>query len=120
MSNWYREQKTFLCKDGPAKATDLHCNKKLCLASTDLDLLINLLEKFVTLEDCLWVKYSEKGRGGIYFARAFFNNKERIGKLWAKFKLHPKLICNIQDDDFSKPYREFVQRWEDRDPNDIC
>ena len=34
--------------------------------------------------------------------KPFYQNKTEA---WAKYKLHSKLMCNIQDDDFSDDFR---------------
>ena len=42
----------------------------------------------------------------MYLGRAFFVTTERAGKVWAKYKLHPKLMVNLQDDDLAARFRK--------------
>lgn len=100
---------SFLVKDGAARSTtDNYCNKKLCFVATDKVFLMKLLLELSTLEFCYFVKLTAEPRDGMYLGRCFFTTDDYIGSYWAKFKAHPKVMCNIQDDDFADSYREKV------------
>jgi len=95
----------FMARDGPArKAGASYCNKKICLAATDLDFLIALLQDLSERDDCYFVKYSVTPRDGMYLGRCFLTSEQAAGALWKKLKPHPKLLCSIQDD-FTESFR---------------
>jgi len=117
MEKDFYKQKSFLCKDGPARIRgEKHCNIKVCFACTDQDFLIRLLVKLSEENDCFWVKYSIKPRDGMYLGRCFFTNEEKVGQTWAKYHFHPKLFCNVQNDDFTGDYRDSAISWKLKDP----
>jgi hypothetical protein len=41
----------------------------------------------------------------MYLGRCFLMDEHEVGKLWAKFKTHPRLFCSVQDDDFTAQFR---------------
>jgi hypothetical protein len=41
----------------------------------------------------------------MYLGRCFMTEERLVGELWARFKEDPKLLCSVQDDDFTAPYR---------------
>ena len=103
---------SYLCKDGKARArTEVHSNKKLCFVATDKNFLMELLLELAQLEECYFVKLKDSPRDGMYLGRCFFTKDELVGQFWAKYKLHPKVMCNIQDDDFSQEFRNQVKSY---------
>jgi hypothetical protein len=82
-----------------------YLNKKLCLVATDQDFLIELLYEIVSHPKAYYAKYSAKPKDGMYLGRVFFVEADPLGEFWAKYKTHPKLMCNVQDDDFTDLYR---------------
>lgn len=73
---------------------------------------MQLLLELSNLDECFFVKLSASDRDGMYLGRCFFTTESMVGKCWAKYKLHPKLMCNIQDDDFSSSFREHVKSYD--------
>ena len=103
----------FMARDGSARTPDAtYCNKKICFAATDISFLSHLLHELSEHPQAYFVKFSTSPRDGMYLGRCFFIDQESVGKTWAKFKAHPKVFCNIQDDDFSIGWREEVKDWE--------
>ena len=103
----------FMAKDGPARTPDAtYCNKKICFAATDLSFLAHLLSELTEHPKAYFVKFSTRPRDGMYLGRCFFVDETCVGDTWAKYKGHPKLFCNIQDDDFTLGWREKVRNWK--------
>lgn len=103
--NFY-EHGSFICLDGPAKKRGEKPSKvKVCFVSTDQILLKDILSSLATHEDCYWVKYSKTPKGDMFLGRCFFTSSDRAGQIWAEFKPHPKLMVNIQDDEFASKFR---------------
>ena len=103
----------FMARDGAARKPDVpYCNKKICFAATDLSFLAHLLHELSEHPKAYFVKFSTRSRDGMYLGRCFFIDQESVGKTWAKYKGHPKVFCNIQDDDFSIGWREEVKDWK--------
>ena len=97
----------FMHIQGPAKlAGVLYSNHKVCIAATDQMALAKLLYDLSLREDCYYVKYSTMPRDGMYLGRCFLTTDDAVGKLWATLKSHPKFLTSIQNDDFTKPYRQ--------------
>lgn len=82
-----------------------HCNKKLCFSATDPKALVAILTELAQRADCFFVKYTKKPRDGMYLGRCFLMDEEAVGTLWAKYKAHPKVLCTVQDDDFTMRFR---------------
>jgi hypothetical protein len=80
--------------------------KKLCFTATDQEVLAGVLAELADRPDCYKVKYTVKPRDGMYLGRCCLLNDEEAGKLWRKYKPHPRMMCNIQDDDFTLPFRQ--------------
>lgn len=97
----------YMIRRGPAHAGDPHCpvNKKLCFAATDRETLVRELDTLASRPECFFVKYAAAPRDGMYLGRAFFVDASLLGQLWAAYKSHPRLLCSVQDDDWTKPYR---------------
>lgn len=98
----------FMVRSGPARKegeTVEYCNKKLCFTATDLPTLIEVLYELSNRPTCYFVKYSIKPRDGMHLGRCFFLDDDEVGETWAYYKNHPRMMCSIQDDDFSTPYR---------------
>ena len=102
----------FMARDGPARDPEASfCNKKLCFAATDLAFLAQLLAELGEDPQAYFVKFSTRPRDGMYLGRCFFIDARSVGKAWAEYKNHPKVFCNVQDDDFSIEWREQVKDW---------
>jgi len=78
---------------------------KLCFVATDRNLLADILLELSERSDCYAVKYSVEPRGGMYLGRCFMLEENAVGELWQTFKRHPRLMCTIQDDDFTAQFR---------------
>jgi hypothetical protein len=68
-------------------------------------LLADVLRQLAERPGCYYVKYSIHPRDGMYLGRCFLMDEPEVGKLWAKFKTHPRLFCSVQDDDFTARFR---------------
>ena len=102
----------FMARNGAARTPDAaYCNKKICFAATDLSFLAQLLLELSEHPKAYFVKFSTRPRDGMYLGRCFFTDEELVGETWAKYKGHPKVFCNIQDDDFSIGWRDTVKDW---------
>ena len=103
----------FMAIDGPGRSPGAeYCRRKLCFSATDLPFLAELLRSLAQDPDCYFVKYSTYDRDGIHLGRCFFLNEDKVGRTWALYKAHPKLLCSVQDDQFTRPWREKVQEWQ--------
>ena len=51
------------------------------------------------------VKFTLEPKDGMYLGRCFLLNDDIVGELWRQYRAHPRLMCNIQDDDFTIQYR---------------
>jgi hypothetical protein len=81
------------------------CQKKLCFVATDQALLADVLGQLAGRPDCYYVKYSVAPREGMYLGRCFLLDEREVGAVWAKYKSHPRMMCSVQDDDFTRNYR---------------
>ena len=112
MSEYFRKG-SYFNKYGPAYGKDVSfSNKKLCFACTDQEFLVSLLDELSEQSDCYFVKYSADPRNGMYLGRCFFLTDDRVGEMWAHYKNHPEVFCNVQDDDFTKLFRDQVFDWK--------
>ena len=89
-------------KDGPKEE---QVNMKLCLTATDQELLANVLREIADHPRCRAVKFSVQPKDGMYLGRAFINDRSELGRLWQQYKRHPRLMCSVQDDDFTMQFR---------------
>ena len=106
----------FMARDGAARTPDAtYCNKKICFAATDLLFLATLLRELSEHPKAYFVKFSTNPRDGMFLGRCFFVEEALVGETWALYKGHPKVFCNIQDDDFSTRWRESVKDWSSVD-----
>ncbi len=97
----------FMSRDGLARASGTGvCQKKLCIVATDFGFLRALLFDLSGRDDCYFVKYSLAPRDGMYLGRCFLTDEGAVGRLWQELKVHPKLMCSIQDDEFTLAFRE--------------
>jgi hypothetical protein len=48
----------------------------------------------------------------MYLGRCFFTERKYAAELWAKYKAHPKLMVNLQDDDVAAEFRPQVVSWK--------
>lgn len=101
----FYEENGFLCANGPAYEAGAYCTKKLCLVATDRDYLLGVLERFLARADCFFVKYSPAPRDAMFLGRIFLTRADEIGKAWRELKRDQKLLCSVQDDDFTLAYR---------------
>ncbi len=85
--------------------------KKVCFVATDKALLAEVLYELSQLPSCWGVKYSTEDRDGMYLGRFVCVDEEVIGQTWSKYKFHPKLMCTVQDDGFTKRFRP-GKSWE--------
>ena len=83
-----------------------YAQRKLCFVATDKAFLAGLLLDLSHRPDCYFVKYSVRPRDEMYLGRCFLLDDEKVGELWLTLKNHPKVMCTIQDDDFTRPFRE--------------
>ncbi len=93
----------FMKRAGPASERSV--NKKLCFTATDKAVLVEVLFELSQNEACHFVKYSIEPRDGMYLGRCFLNDEELLGEMWKRYKPHPRLMCNVQDDDFTERFR---------------
>jgi hypothetical protein len=82
-----------------------YSHRKLCFVATDRTLLAKILLELSMRSDCYVVKYSVHPRDGMYLGRCFLLEDSLVGELWQRFKRHPRLMCTIQDDDFTAQFR---------------
>lgn len=109
----FEKKGSFLTLNGRAQLlTKNYSNKKLCFVCTDKEFLMNLLVELSEHRDCFFVKLSAEPRDKMYLGRCFFTSDELIGEFWAKYKMNPKVLCNVQDDDFVNPFREQVKKYD--------
>jgi hypothetical protein len=96
-----------------------YSRKKLCFTATDRELLERHLAELCERDDCHFCKYSEKPRDGMYLGRCFLLDDRAVGELWAQYKNHPAIFCNVQDDTFIDDFRdledEYADLWLDPD-----
>jgi hypothetical protein len=115
MNDEFYTHGSFLCMDGPAKKLGLKfANVKVCITCRDSNFLQSLLLKISQDKECYWVKMSTKARDGMFLGRCFFTTKNHAGLIWAKYKMHPRLMVTLQDDDFTSAFRESVFPWTDK------
>lgn len=106
MGDEFYEHGKFLCLDGPAKRTGLsHSSVKVCFVSTAFEFLRSLLIPLAGLEACYWVKMTREARDGMFLGRSFFTSTEYAGEIWARYKNHPKVMANLQDDELAAKFR---------------
>ncbi|HWA75193.1 MAG TPA: hypothetical protein VG937_22805 [Polyangiaceae bacterium] len=109
----------FLCRDGRAyRPSAPYSQKKLCFTATDRDLLARHLLELSQREDCFFVKFGTRARGGMYLGRCFLTTDRAVGDVWAQYKSHPSLFCTVQDDDFTSAFRELSDAYDDLWLND--
>lgn len=96
----------FLVRKGPAfKDGASFCKNKLCLVSTDKTFLAQTLYDLSLRPDCYFVKLTHTPRDGMFLGRCFLMTPDAVGHLWARLKPHPKLMCTVQDDEFTERFR---------------
>ena len=80
-------------------------HKKLCFIATDRALLVRVLSELADRPHCYYVKYSIEPGDGMYLGRCFLLDDQAVGTLWREYKKHPRMMCNVQDDDFTLLFR---------------
>lgn len=96
----------FLARDGAARSTtNAYSNKKLCFTATDKEFLAALLYNLSLRPECYFVKLTAEPREGMYLGRCFAVDDDTAARWWREFKPHPRMMCNLQDDDFVEKYR---------------
>src|SRR5262249_24156642 len=96
----------FMERRGPAWNQEGRCcRKKLCLVATDPALLAEVLRRLGERPDCYYVKSTVRPRDEMYLGRCFLLDEREVGTLWAELKNHPRMMCSVQDDEFTRPFR---------------
>src|SRR5688572_8111088 len=96
----------FLIRNGRGHTPDVaYSNKKLCFVATDQLFLAELLRELSDREDCYFVKFTAAPKDGMYLGRCFLLEDTTVGELWQQYKVHPRLMCTVQDDDFTEKFR---------------
>jgi len=96
----------FQIRNGRGRRPDVaYSNKKLCFVATDQQFLAALLRELSDREDCYFVKFTTAPKDGMYLGRCFLLNDSTVGELWQQYKVHPRLMCTVQDDDFTSAFR---------------
>lgn len=80
--------------------------------------ILNHLLELSQREDCFFVKFGTRARGGMYLGRCFLTTDRAVGEVWAQYKSHPSLFCTVQDDDFTGSFRELSNAYDDLWLND--
>lgn len=101
----FYEHGQFLCRDGPAKSASAYSKVKICLTSTDFNLLKMTLFELSQDPECYFVKMSINSKAEMFIGRCFYTSKELAGKAWQKLRSHPQLIANLQDDEVASEFR---------------
>lgn len=83
----------------------IYSNKKLCFVATDQKFLAELLLELSDREDCYFVKFTANPKDGMFLGRCFLLTDAAVGELWQHYKVHPRLMCTVQDDDFTSTFR---------------
>jgi hypothetical protein len=94
-----------MARHGVSHSCATYSAKKVCFVATDLEFLAQLLYELSLRHDCYRVKYSVDPRDGMHLGRCFMVTDAAAAALCNEFKLHPKLMTTIQDDDFFAAYR---------------
>ena len=101
----------FMERRGAGWNAERHCShKKLCFVATDQGLLGRVLGELADRPDCYYVKYSIEPRDGMYLGRCFLLDDQEVGTLWREYKKHPRMMCTVQDDDFTLPFRQIPKQ----------
>ncbi len=82
-----------------------YSNKKLCFVATDVEFLAGALYELSERDDCYFVKFTTHPKEGMYLGRCFLHGEQAVGTLWQHYKCHPRLMCTVQDDDFTVAFR---------------
>jgi hypothetical protein len=104
-ARFHPSREVFRMRNGRSQQRAVYSHKKLCFVATDKEYLVRLLYELSEREDCHWTKYSIDPKDGMYLGRAFMTNDRIVGELWDKYKRDAKLMCSVQDDDFTLPFR---------------
>lgn len=96
---------TFRKRFGAAGRDAAHSQKKVCFVATDKPFLVRLLYELSLQPECYWVKYSVQPRDGMYLGRCFMTSDAAAGRLCFEYKVHPKLMVSLQDDEFAAQFR---------------
>jgi hypothetical protein len=88
---------------------DEYSRQKLCFVATDRAFLAQFLLDLSRRPECHFVKYSTQARDGMYLGRCFVLADQQAGAWWREFKSHPRLMCSLQDDRFTMPFRPSVK-----------
>ncbi len=96
----------FQIRNGRGRQPDVaFSNKKLCFVATDQVFLAELLRELSDREDCYFVKFTTAPKDGMYLGRCFLLTDTAVGELWQRYKVHPRLMCTVQDDNFTSAFR---------------
>ena len=96
---------------GALGAEGTRSNQKLCMVTTDLGFLVDLLYGLSLRPDCAHVKHSIVARDGMYLGRCWLSTDAASAQLCEALKRHPRLLVSLQDDAFFNPFRtSFAQQ----------
>ncbi len=96
----------FLFRHGKGRSeAGTFSQKKLCFVATDVHLLAEVLYELSERDDCHFVKFSTHPKAGMHLGRCFLQGEHAVGTLWQHYKCHPRLMCTVQDDNFTVAFR---------------
>jgi DNA-3-methyladenine glycosylase I len=103
----FQSKRGFWVRYGPAhERGGRACQKKLCLTSTRVEPMAQILYELSLRDDCFFVKLDRKpGPHGMVRGRCFLTDERAVGVAWLRLKETDEVLCTIQDDDFTKPLR---------------
>ena len=87
------------------------CKKKLCIVSSDKNLMYDLMFEASHANDCYQVEIRKDDRLNVYFGQCTYTNESSVGDAWSRYVAHPKLWAVVQDDDFCDSYRDKIRNY---------
>jgi hypothetical protein len=107
LSHFTLDERGFLVRPCPARARgEAPCPKKLCFTATAVEPIAEILHELSLRDDCYMVKVdAAPGRHGMVRGRCFLTTPEAVGEIWRRYKTTDRVLCTVQDDDFTKDYR---------------
>ena len=101
------------CRDGVAKDRGLKnlCKKKLCIISSDKNLIFNLLFEASQANDCYDVKVRKDDRLNVFLGQCAYTNESSVGDAWARYESHPSVWAIVKDDEFCDGYKDKVRSY---------
>ena len=100
-------------RDGVAKERGLKnlCRKKLCIISTDKQLILDLMHEASIANDCYQVEVYKNERLNVYLGTSTYTNESSLGDAWARYESHPKAWAIVQDDDFCDRFKDRIRSY---------